>query len=176
MTHQVYAQIMRRMTTPIRIQDQKSIFLTSLVSESWWLCSFIEKRLKNYIFMWSITSVAAGSKPRTLGASIPKIIAMWAMTRNIATKRAWSLFLCDSSFPMRFKSESAMPTSDTSKTREGFYPSFCIFCEEEVEFGYGDGFGKDDGYCHKEDQVPRLVAREELHVMSHFHRWKKLYK
>ncbi len=42
--------------------------------------------------------------------------------------------------------------------------------EEEDELGDGDSLGQDNRDSHVDDEVPRLVRREELHVVSHVHK------
>jgi hypothetical protein len=69
-------------------------------------------------------------------------------------------------------SEKVDSSGDTSESTECSYSSVAFSCEEDREFGDSDGFSEDDWDSHKENQVPRLVAREEFHIVCHFHRLK----
>lgn len=65
------------------------------------------------------------------------------------------------------KIHSASNSSNLTECCDG---SSTISCEEDIEFCDSNGFREDNGNCHKKDEIPGLVAREEFHVVSHLHR------
>lgn len=61
------------------------------------------------------------------------------------------------------------PGCDSSEATDVLHSPSGFPREEEVEFSDGDSFSEDDRYGHVDDQVPRLIGRQELHVMCHVH-------
>ena len=58
---------------------------------------------------------------------------------------------------------------DTSVTIDLSYHPAHVAGEEEDQFSNSDGFRENDRDSHVDDEVPRLVRGEELHVVSHVH-------